>query len=130
MLLIPQSSSSPLELKCTSGKVRLQERICERKMSETISFFNMKCCNGVYNRLLLAHSSGNELQYSSHHWKKVISLSALLACAGRRRGGVVCGVLAFSHPQKLFLHLYFLQLPADAFARSCFRKHKDDRVLT
>lgn len=52
---IPKNSSSPLELKRTSGKAWLKERINERKMSETISFLNIKSYNGAYNELLLAH---------------------------------------------------------------------------
>lgn len=52
---IPKNSSSPLELKRTSWKAGLQERINERKMSETISFLNIKRYNVAYSGLLLAH---------------------------------------------------------------------------
>lgn len=52
---IPKSISSPLRLKRTSWKAGLQERINERKMSETISFLNIKCYNVAYSGLLLAH---------------------------------------------------------------------------
>lgn len=54
MHFLAKTSSSPLKLKCTSGKAGLQERINERKMSETISFLNIKCYSGAGNGLLLA----------------------------------------------------------------------------
>lgn len=50
---LAKTNSSPLKLKCASGKAGLQERINARKMSETISFLNVKCYSGAGNGLLL-----------------------------------------------------------------------------